>query len=36
MTHGPFILGAYLVAFLAIGGLVILSWLRMRRAERED
>ncbi|WP_448579544.1 heme exporter protein CcmD [Thermaurantiacus sp.] len=36
MTHGPFILGAYLVALFAIGGLVILSWLRMRRAERED
>ncbi|MCS6986487.1 MAG: heme exporter protein CcmD [Sphingomonadaceae bacterium] len=36
MDHGPFIAGAYLVAVVAIGGLTLASFLRMRRAERED
>ncbi|MFQ3595821.1 MAG: heme exporter protein CcmD [Sphingomonadaceae bacterium] len=36
MDHTPFILGAYAVAFLALGALTLLSWARMRRAEREE
>ena len=36
MNHTPFIFGAYLIALFAIGGLVVLSWIRMRRAEREE
>jgi heme exporter protein CcmD len=36
MDHMPFIIGAYAIATLALGGLALQSWRRMRRAERED
>jgi heme exporter protein CcmD len=34
MPHLPFILAAYAVTFAGLGGLVIWSLLRLRRAER--
>ncbi|WP_448584889.1 heme exporter protein CcmD [Thermaurantiacus sp.] len=34
MAHTPFIVGAYAVTFILLGGLAVVSWLRMRRAER--
>jgi heme exporter protein CcmD len=36
MDHGPFIVGAYAIAAILLGGLTIQSWWRMRRAEREE
>jgi heme exporter protein CcmD len=36
MDHTPFIIGAYGFAAVVLGGLTLLSWWRMRRAERED
>lgn len=36
MNHLPFILAAYLVTAVVIGGLAVASWARMRRAEREE
>ena len=35
MNHTPFIVGAYVVALLGFGGLVIASLLARRRAKRE-
>ena len=34
MNHAPFIVGAYIVALLGFGGLVIASLLARRRARR--
>jgi hypothetical protein len=34
MNHWPFILAAYAVTVIGVGGLSLLSWLAMRRAER--
>ena len=34
MSHWPFIIAAYAVTILAGGGLAIVSYLAMRRAER--
>jgi len=34
MDHGMFILAAYLVTVASVGGLLVVSWTRMRRAER--
>ena len=34
MTHAPFIAGAYLVALLGLGGLLVVSLLARRRARR--
>ncbi|MFN7174868.1 MAG: heme exporter protein CcmD [Thermaurantiacus tibetensis] len=36
MNHLPFIVAAYLVTLVVIGGLALASWRRMRRAEREE
>jgi len=33
VNHWPFIIGAYAAALGGTGGLVLLSWLQMRRAE---
>ena len=33
MNHWPFILAAYAVVVIGIGGLALLSWRAMRRAE---
>lgn len=35
MTHTPFIVGAYLVALVGFGGLVIASLMARRQAKRE-
>ena len=35
MNHTPFIVGAYVVALLGFGGLVIASLLARRKAKRE-
>jgi heme exporter protein CcmD len=35
MDHTPFVIAAYAVTLVAIGGLLALSWGWMRRAERE-
>ena len=35
MNHTPFIVGAYVVALLGFGGLVIASLLARRRIKRE-
>ena len=35
MSHTPFIVGAYVVALLGFGGLVIASLLARRKARRE-
>ncbi len=35
MDHTPFIVAAYTVTLVAIGGLLLRSWAWMRRAERE-
>jgi heme exporter protein CcmD len=32
--HAPFIVGAYLVALVGFGGLVVASWLARRKAKR--
>jgi heme exporter protein CcmD len=32
----PFIVGAYAVGAIVLGGLTLSSYLRMRRAEREE
>ena len=34
MDHTPFIIGAYCVVLSGVGGLLLWSWLSMRRAER--
>ena len=34
MDPWPFVIGAYAIAALGVGGLCIGSWLAMRRAER--
>lgn len=34
MNHWPFILAAYAVVTIGIGGLSLASWLAMRKAER--
>jgi hypothetical protein len=34
MNHWPFILAAYAVTVIGVGGLSLFSWLTMRRAER--
>jgi hypothetical protein len=34
MNHWPFILAAYAVTVIGVGGLSLFSWLAMRRAER--
>lgn len=34
MNHWPFIIAAYAVTVLAVGGLSLSSWIAMRRAER--
>ncbi len=34
MDPWPFVIGAYAVAALGVGGLWLASWLAMRRAER--
>jgi heme exporter protein CcmD len=36
MDQSPFIIGAYAIALVALGGLALQSWWRMRRAEREE
>jgi len=33
MNHWPFILAAYAVIVIGVGGISVLSWLAMRRAE---
>lgn len=33
MNHWPFILAAYAVVTAGVGGLSVVSWLAMRRAE---
>lgn len=33
MNHWPFILAAYGATLLGVGGLVLASWIGMRRAE---
>ena len=33
MNHGPFIIAAYAVVTLGVGGLSLASWRAMRRAE---
>jgi heme exporter protein CcmD len=33
MNHWPFIIAAYAVTLLSVGGLAFASWLGMRRAE---
>lgn len=35
MPHGPFLVAAYAFTLLALGGLLVWSLLRMRRAERQ-
>jgi len=35
VSHTPFIVGSYVVAFIGFGGLVIASLLARRRARRE-
>lgn len=35
MPHWPFVIGAYIFAGLALGGLLVQSWRAMRRAERD-
>ena len=35
MSHAPFIVGAYLVAFVALAGLVIVSLADRRRVRRD-
>ena len=35
MTHTPFIIGAYVVAFLGFGGLLVASLLARARTKRE-
>jgi heme exporter protein CcmD len=35
MNPFPFIIGAYAVAAIGIGGLLVWSWLGMRRAEKK-
>ena len=35
MSHTPFIVGAYVVALLGFGGLVVASLLARRRIKRE-
>jgi hypothetical protein len=35
MNPWPFVIGAYLIAFVATGALTVLSWLAMRRAESQ-
>lgn len=35
MNPWPFVIGAYLIAFLATAGLFAASYLAMRKAERE-
>ncbi len=34
MDHTPFIAAAYAFTILGTGGLLAVSWIRMRRAER--
>lgn len=34
MNHWPFILAAYAVVTIGVGGLSLTSWLAMRKAER--
>ena len=34
MDHAPFIFAAYAVTILGAGGLLITSWVKLRRAER--
>lgn len=36
MNQLPFIIGAYAVALVVLGGLALTSFLAMRRAEREE
>ncbi|WP_448582182.1 heme exporter protein CcmD [Thermaurantiacus sp.] len=36
MNHAPFIIAAYVAAAAILGGLAFASWMRMRRAEREE
>jgi len=33
VSHWPFILASYVLTIGGMGGLAIMSWLRMRRAE---
>lgn len=35
MNHWPFIIAAYAIAIVGTGGVVIASFLSMRRAERQ-
>ena len=35
MSHAPFIVGAYVVALVSLGGLVVVSLLARRRVKRE-
>ncbi len=34
MSHIPFIVGAYAITFVALGGLLAATAIRMRRAEK--
>ncbi|WP_079247308.1 heme exporter protein CcmD [Sphingomonas turrisvirgatae] len=34
MNHWPFIIAAYVVTAIGVGGLSLASWIAMRRAER--
>ncbi len=34
MNPWPFVIAAYLLTFVAAGGLALVSWLAMRRAEK--
>lgn len=34
MNHWPFIIAAYAVTIIAVGGLSLSSWIAMRRAEK--
>jgi heme exporter protein CcmD len=34
MAHGPFILAAYGITLISLGGFLVATFLRLRRAER--
>jgi hypothetical protein len=35
MSHGPYLVASYVLTLAGMGALVLVSWLRMRKAEQD-